>query len=231
MAAWNPNSSLSPSTFFSVSPWQLMRRIQEDMDRVFGQLISGSDESGGAAAAGGQQASIQEWVPRVDISESDREWIVQVELPGAKQEDIDVRVQDHNLVIVAEMLQEEERPPDGQSQGDQAQGDGSQQPQVYYRERRYGRFVRVLPLPENVDENAIRCECENGILTIHVPKTEQASQQTKRIPVQAGQAQQQQGRQTERSPANGRTEQRQPAMAGSRGGEAGSGEAQGERKS
>lgn len=239
LAPWS-GGSMSPDMFFNVSPWQMMRRIQEDMDRVFSQFLA--EPSG---AQGGQQADIAQWAPRMDVSETDREWTIHVELPGVQEEDIDIAVQDHHLIIRAELREEEEapagqaqggqaqggqpqggqgqagQPQAGQAQGGQAQGGqprGQQTPQrqYYYRERRFGYFERVLRLPENVDEDQIRCEFRNGVLTLHVPKAEPARPEGRRIAVGAGaQGEQRQG--------NGRgQQQREPAMAGTRGGEASS---------
>jgi len=242
MSFGNPGSMMSPATLFSASPWQMMRQMQEDMDRLFSQLVGGSPGSDTPPARGGQQTGILQWSPSVDLSESDKEWIVEAELPGVKPDDIDVRVQDHHLILRAELRQEEQS-PDGQGQGSQAQGgqaQGSQaqgaqarggqtqgqpgqgqqgaQRQYHHRERRYGFFQRVFPLPENADEEHIRCEFQNGVLTLHIPKMEPANQQVRRIAINGGE-------QAQRGPGNGRSERREPAMAGARGGEASSPEA------
>jgi HSP20 family protein len=222
MSPWSSGGSESPTSLFSLSPWQMMRRMQEDMDQVFGQFFGGA---GSALAPAGQQPGTLVWTPTVDISENDKEWTIEAELPGVREEDVEVRVQNHHLVLRAEMRQEEEQPQNGQAQGGQAQGgqaqggqaqgEQAQARQYLYRERRYGYFQRVFPLPENVDEEQIRCEFRNGVLTVHIPKTEQAREQSRRIPIGAE-------AETGRRRGDGRTESREPAMAGFRGGEAGS---------
>jgi len=224
------------SSFFGSSPWQMMRRMQEDMDRVFSQLFGGSGGFGATAPAG-QQTNLQQWAPSVDISQNDKEWCVEVDLPGVKKEDIHAEVRDHHLFLRAEMRQEEQSPgsqaqggqPQGnQPQGSQAQGSQPQQRQYFHRERRYGYLQRVLPLPENIDEENVSCDFRDGVLTIHLPKTQQALQQGRRIPVGTGETQPRYGK-TQRppeytgtAPERGRREEREPAMAGSRGGEASS---------
>lgn len=249
-----PRSSddlMNPSMFFNMSPWQMMRRMQEDMDQVFGQLFG---SSGGPLAAAGQQTGLQVWSPSVDMSENDKEWTIEAELPGVREEDVQITVQDHHLILRAEMRQEEEAPAGqgqesqtqggqrqsgqaqgGQAQANQAQGSQTQggqqqgggreaagpvpgqapQRRYFHRERRYGYFERVFPLPENADEDQIRCEFRNGVLTVHIPKAQPAQQQGRRIPVVAG-AQPERG--------NGRTENKETAMAGAKGGEAGTAE-------
>jgi HSP20 family protein len=190
LSPWNPASTFSPDMFFSVSPWQMMRRIQEDMDRLFGQFASGPARPGGQLAPTGQQTSVLQWLPSTDISETDKEWTIQVELPGVKQEDVEVQVRDHYLVVRAELRDEEPaqtgQAQAGQTQGAQAQGAQAPQRQYHQRERRFGYFERLLLLPDNVDEERIACEFRNGVLTVHIPKTEQAQQQARRIPIGTG---------------------------------------------
>jgi HSP20 family protein len=177
-----------PADFFSASPWQMMRRMQEDMDRVFGQFFGGPGELGRGLAAATQ------WAPSVDVSQSDREWIIEADLPGVRRDDIEAHVQNHHLILRAEMRQEEQ-PAGGQGpqaaagqQGSQGQQD--QQRQYLQRERRYGFFERVIPLPENVDEEQVRCEFRDGVLRVHLPKKQQAQFQGRRIPIGAGETEQ-----------------------------------------
>jgi len=213
----------SPSSFFA-SPWQMMRRMQEDMDRMFGQFFSGPSGAGGVPAQAGQQGGPQQWAPSVDISQNDREWTVEVDLPGVKPEDIDLQIRDQYLVLRAE-LRPEEAPQEQQAEGQSGQqptgqkqnGQQQEQPQrqYQYRERRWGYFERVLPLPENVDEGQVSCEFQHGVLTIHLPKAEQQAAQGRRIPIGAGQSSAA-GQAGSRSSQRGAGEQ---AMAGAKGGE------------
>ena len=150
------------SPWFDVSPWQMMRRMQEDMDRVFGQFLSGPSDTGSRTS----------WTPKVDVSETDREWRIEAELPGVNKDQIEVHVQNHQLVIGAEMRDQQEQQPEGE------------QRRYHYRERRYGYFQRVFPLPENITENDISCDFRNGVLTVHVPKRERTQPQGRRVPIQ-----------------------------------------------
>jgi len=218
LAPWYEGGGFG-SSFFGSSPWQMMRRMQDDMDRMFSQFFGGSG-GGGAMAPAGQQGSLQQWAPNVDISQNDQEWCVEVDLPGVKKEDIHAEVRDHHLFLRAEMRQEESS-QDRPAQGSPAQANQPGQRQYHHRERRYGYFQRVLPLPENIDEAKVSCDFRDGVLTIHLPKTPQALQQGRRIPVGTGDTQrapEQAGRMPERE----RQEDREPAMAGARGGEASS---------
>jgi len=194
LSPWSQGGGFGTSSF-GASPWQMMRRMQEDMDRIFGQFFGDQGGFGGALAPFGQQTGMQQWAPSVDISQDDKEWRVEVDLPGVRREDIHSEIQDHHLIVRAEMRQEEQ--PKGGQQGGQAQGQQGQQSQqgqqrqYAHRERRYGYFQRVLPLPENVDEENVRCEFRDGVLTVHLPKMQQIPPRGRRIPVGEGSTQSQ----------------------------------------
>jgi HSP20 family protein len=160
-------SDLNEDPFgFSGSPWQMMRRMQEDMDHLFGRFFGGRTDlpSVGIGSGGGTQ-----WAPSMDVSSTDKEICLEADLPGVNKDDIDVTVHDHHLHLKAEMRQE------------QKEGDGERQ--FHRRERRYGYFERVIPLPENVDEQHIACDFKNGVLTVHVPRTKQGQAEARKIPI------------------------------------------------
>jgi len=196
------------------SPWQMMRRMQEDMDRVFGQFIDPRNTS--ASGTGGQ--NLQSWAPHVDVSETDREYHIEADLPGVRPEDIDVQVADGMLTLRAQMQQRDEQPqatqqPSSQGQNTQGQATGqehvtrgqeqptqnrdgnttrtgdqsSPSPRRYHqRERRFGYFERTMSLPANVDEENIQAEFKDGVLTLRIPKQTQA-QQSRRIQIKSEQ--------------------------------------------
>ena len=91
---------------------------------------------------------------RTDIYEKDGKLVYETELPGVKKEDIDIRVEDGRLVITGEIKRTEEIAEEN-----------------YYRMgRRYGRFQRVFPLPEEIDDpKKIQAKFEDGILKVIVP--------------------------------------------------------------
>ncbi len=95
-----------------------------------------------------------DWTPAVDISETAGEYRLSVELPAVKREDVKVSVDQGVLSIAGERHQEA------------VEGEVSQR----RVERRYGSFKRDFNLPENVDENAIRADYKDGILSLVIPK-------------------------------------------------------------
>ena len=86
----------SPSSFLSASPWQMMRRMQEDMDRLFGGLLGGAANMGGGIA-GESGSGMASFGPSVDLSEDAREFCLEMDLPGYRPEDVDIQVRNGQL--------------------------------------------------------------------------------------------------------------------------------------
>ncbi len=108
-----------PEELFSMSPFTLMRRFTEDMDRMFT----------GMGRVGGRETGL--WAPPVEVRESDGSLVISVELPGLNKEDVKVEVNEDTLVIHGERKREWEEERGG----------------VHRSERAYGSFYREIPLP------------------------------------------------------------------------------------
>jgi HSP20 family protein len=94
----------------------------------------------------------------VDIVEHDTEYLIKAELPGVKKDDVKVTVQDDVLTITGERTFEKE-----------------EKGRKYHRvERAYGRFARSFTLPEDSDGNKVAAEFNDGVLKVHLPKSERA---------------------------------------------------------
>ena len=94
----------------------------------------------------------------VDVSETDDSFIVKASLPGINPEDLDISMTDNVLTIKGEIKMEEEK------EGEK----------YHIRERRFGRFMRSLTFPVPVDADKIEATYENGVLTLVLPKAEEA---------------------------------------------------------
>jgi len=94
----------------------------------------------------------------LDVSETEVEYLVKASLPGIDPDDLDISITNNMLTIRGEKKAEEEREAE----------------QYHIRERRYGRFARTISLPSAIDEDAIEANYENGVLTLHMPKSEEA---------------------------------------------------------
>lgn len=98
------------------------------------------------------------WGLALDVSENENEYLIKASLPGIRNEDIDVSIESNVLTIKGEFKQEEE----------------SEERHYHLRERRYGSFCRSLSLPNSVNTEAIQAIYENGVLTLSLPKAEEA---------------------------------------------------------
>lgn len=107
--------------------------------------------------------------PSTDVTETDKSLEVSVELPGMTEEDIDISVSGNAMTIRGEKKIEHEEERKG----------------IYMSERHYGSFYRTLPLPADVDADKAEAKFKNGVLTVSLPKTEEALASIKRIPVKA----------------------------------------------
>ena len=108
----------------------------------------------------GEQESmtIAEWSPLVDITEDDKEYLIKTELPEVKKDDVKVTVENGVLTITGERKFEKE-----------------EKGRKYHRvERAYGNFVRSFTLPDDADANKVNAEFKDGVLKVHVAKSEAA---------------------------------------------------------
>ena len=99
---------------------------------------------------------VADWAPAVDIQESDKEYLIKAELPEVGKEDVKVSVENGVLSIQGERKQEKEE-------------NGKRFHRV---ERSYGKFVRTFVLPSEVDEQKVLADFKDGVLNLHLPKTE-----------------------------------------------------------
>ncbi len=148
---------------FSMSPFALMRRLSDEMDRIFSDTPS-HGEFGGAQ---GYQHAV--WMPTLEVRERDNNLVVTAELPGIEKNDVNVEVTDDALIIEGERKQEHKEERGG----------------FHRSERSYGRFYRAIALPEGVKADNAKAHFNNGVLEVTIP-IDQAKQNRRRIEVQSG---------------------------------------------
>lgn len=134
-----------------------------EMNRVFDNMLGGLMRRSG----GQQRAEVTEWAPAIDVLTENGDLVIRAELPGVKQEDVDITLQDNVLTVSGERKAEQEEERGG----------------YYVRERRYGSFSRSLTVPEGVDESKIHARYENGVLEVTVEGAAQV-QEPKRIQIE-----------------------------------------------
>lgn len=153
---------LSMGTFDLFNPFSMMRRMQEELNRAFSPATTGS--SSGSSSAGSEL-----WVPPIEVSQKDGNYIVSAELPGLSDEDVTVEIDDDAIVIRGERQFEHKETQGG----------------ITRTERRYGEFYRAIPLPDGADPEKAKAEFKDGVLQISVPAT-QAQSNARQIPIQTG---------------------------------------------
>lgn len=126
------------------SPFSLMRRLSEDMDRLFENFGFGGGFAQDRRAA---------WSPRIEAYEQDGKLVVEAELPGLRKEDVQAQIEDDAIVI------------SGERQSRNEQNEGGR----YVSERSYGSFYRVVPLPDNADSGQATASFRDGVLRIEMP--------------------------------------------------------------
>ena len=147
--------------YLSVNPWSLHREIDKLFDDAFRHLGRSSESAPAEGVI----------IPRVDISGTDKEYLVSVELPGIEEKNIDLEVQGDALSIKA---QREHGSKDENT--DEKKG--------YYRiERHYGMFQRILQLPEDADTENIKANYKNGVLHISVARKAPLKNEARKIAI------------------------------------------------
>jgi HSP20 family protein len=131
-------------------PFQDLLSIQDEMNQLFGRVFGQQPGLG----RGGQRL----WAPALDIAERPDAYLVTVEVPGAKPEDLDITLEGGVLTV----------------QGERRFQDESTDQQWHRVERRYGAFRRSITLPSQVKADAIEASFQDGLLQVLVPKAETA---------------------------------------------------------
>lgn len=137
-----------------------------DVDTLFNRLMPGAFLRPQLTLEGNGRKL--EWSPSTDISETDKEYVIRAALPAVKKEDVQVTLDQGMITIKGERKQQKE----------------DKNEKFHRVESFYGSFERSFSLPENVNADAIRCDSKDGILTVHIPKTETQTQKPKQITVQ-----------------------------------------------
>jgi HSP20 family protein len=170
--------AVTPYGGAAATPFGMMRRMMDDMDRLFENVAFGGtsalsplgafdalDELSRLPALP-QAATV--WTPAIEVFERGNEYVVRADLPGLRREDVNVEVDNGVLTISGERRSEYE----------------DESPEGFYRsERVYGVFSRSIPLPEGVKEDQVKATFQDGVVEVTVPKPEEAQSRRKRIDI------------------------------------------------
>jgi HSP20 family protein len=129
-------------------PFRGVTTLQEQVNRVIGDLVGRT----------GEESNLTPWAPAVDIYETEHELVVKADLPDVNPQDLDIHVENNILTIRGERKFENKVKEEN-----------------YLRmERSYGSFSRTFSLANSVNSEAIKADYQNGVLTLSIPKREEA---------------------------------------------------------
>jgi HSP20 family protein len=137
------------------SPFATLNGVRQQFDRLLDEYSTGFDET---------------WAMPTEIVETEEELRFAIEAPGLRPEDIEVTVENNVLTV------------SGEKKLERREGETDDNYRLF--ERRYGRYTRSFRLPHTVDTNRIQASSEHGVLTIRLPRVEEAK--PRRIQVAAG---------------------------------------------
>jgi len=144
----NPTQGGFTMTLVRWDPFRELEDMSERLNRVFSRPSLRN--------SGKENLTVADWMPTVDISETEGEYLIKAELPEVRKEDVKVTVENGVLTLQGERRQEKE-----------------EKGKRFHRvERSYGSFVRSFTLPESVDESSVKAEYKDGVLNLHLPKSE-----------------------------------------------------------
>ena len=146
----------------ALTRWDLFKEMEDLQSRFAKFLGVPRFEKGGK-----ELMTVSEWAPSVDIIEDDKEYVVKAELPEVKKEDVKVTVENGVLTITGERKFEKE-----------------EKDKKYHRiERSYGNFLRSFALPEGADGSNVNADFKEGVLKVHLPKSEKAKQKAVEVKI------------------------------------------------
>jgi HSP20 family protein len=136
------------TTINRFEPYSGASTLQDQVNRLLNQAFGNSSD----------EASITTWAPAVDIFETEHELVVTADLPDVRPEDLDIRVENNILTI----------------RGDRKFEKKVDEKNYLRVERTYGSFSRSFSLVNTVNSEAIKADYKNGVLTLTIPKREEA---------------------------------------------------------
>ena len=133
-------------------PFRELEDINDRFSRIVGRLPARRGESGR------ETMTVVDWIPTVDVAEDEREFLIKAELPEVEKKDVKVTVQDGVLALAGERKFEKE-----------------EKGKKFHRvERAFGTFSRTFELPIDANTMKITAEFKDGLLKVHLPKSEDA---------------------------------------------------------
>lgn len=153
----------------SFSPFSIMRLGLDEVERWVGQLSSGRNwtPSSGRGLMSQMAHQLGEWMPAIEAFQRGNEFVVRAEVPGMNRQDLTVEVGDDSLTIRGERKREHEEDREG----------------MFWTERTYGSFARVIPLPPGTITDSAKASFNNGILEVVMQTPSAEARRGRRIDI------------------------------------------------
>lgn len=151
---------MEPREFAGFNPFSLMRRLSDEMDRAFASSF-------GLWPGGATTTEAAVWSPPVEVFERGNDLVVRAELPGLTKDDVKVELTADGLLIQGEKKREHEEQKEG----------------FYRSERSYGRFSRLIPMPQEIDTEKVNAQFKDGVLEVTTPIPESMRRKHREIPI------------------------------------------------
>ncbi len=147
------------TTLTRFEPFRGVSTLQDQINRLLNEAFDRTSDG----------ANLTTWAPPVDIYETEHELVVKADLPDIKPEDLDIRVENNNLTI----------------RGERKFGKKVNEDNYLRVERSYGSFSRSFSLANTVNADAIKADYKDGVLTLSIPKREEAKPKQIKVNVEA----------------------------------------------
>ena len=142
-------------------PFREFTTLQNEMNRLFNTVFD-------APAPGNGGSTMRRWMPAMDLVETEDHFVLRADLPGMKEDDVKIELEDGTLTVSGERKAEHESKNEG-----------------YYRvERAFGAFSRSLTLPKGTDAERVAASFDRGVLEVRIPKPEE--RKPKKISIAVG---------------------------------------------
>jgi HSP20 family protein len=152
-----PNLPFFPR--FDTNLFRDMEDMSDKLGKFFGPFLRPYEMS--------ESFKVADWAPAVDIQETEKEYMLKLEIPEVKKEDVKVTLQDNELTVTGERKLEKE-----------------EKGKKFHRiERAYGTFVRTFTVPMDADETKINAEFKDGLLLLKLPKLDKPRPKTIEVKV------------------------------------------------
>jgi HSP20 family protein len=169
-APQTPATPIAPPAPRTEGLWQPLATLRGEMDRLFDNFWRGFGPAREPGLPRLFEGAFGAAAPALDVVEADGEYRVTAELPGMDAKDVELTLADDMLTIKGEKKEEREETLEN----------------YHLSERRYGSFQRSLPLPRGVDRAKVEARFDKGVLTVVLPKTQDAAAAKARIEIRQG---------------------------------------------